>query len=49
MENLNERELIIMLQGGFERIMLQLTKIKIKIIFLFQILKFNFFMRRKRK
>jgi hypothetical protein len=33
MKNLNDRELIIMLQGGYNRITLQLRKIKIKIIF----------------
>jgi hypothetical protein len=31
-----------MLRGGFERITLQLGKIEIRIIFLFQILKFYF-------
>ena len=40
MEILNERELIIILQEGFGRITLQLSKIKFRINFLFQILKF---------
>jgi hypothetical protein len=40
----NGKELMIMLRGGFERITLQLGKIEFRIIFLFQILKFIFYL-----